>query len=178
MHQLFVGRTRSGKSSLCKEICSELRLGGEEVLAYNPLGEKGWTRRDEYGRAGADWESADLDEFLAECERRGTKHPRRRFVAVDEAHELFTRADCDAKWLATRGRHYGFNLLLVTQRCAELNVTARTQCLPIFVFQSSLTDAKLLADEFGRRELLDAPTLQKGEFYKVDDHGISRHKLF
>jgi DNA helicase HerA-like ATPase len=178
VHQLLIGRTRSGKSSLAKELCSELRIAGHEVLAFNPLAERGWTRRDEYGRAGAEWESDDALEFLVEVQVRILEKPKVRFLAIDEGHELFTRGDCDAKWLATKGRHYGLNLIIVTQRGADMNVTARAQCLPVYVFQCSLTDAALLADEFGKPELKEAPTLRKGEFFRVDEDGIERRKLF
>jgi len=180
MHSLIIGQSLSGKSSLAKELGTELRLARHEVLAFNPTGERGYTRRDDWGRAGADWESDDADDFAEHVLERVERDPARvRFLIIDEAHEFFTRADCQHLWIGTRGRHYGLNVIAITQRGALISPTFRGQCATMYLFHLSLTDAKFIADELGRKGLADEVLdLKKAEFMKVAGDELTRHRLF
>lgn len=176
MHTLVIGRTLSGKSALAKQIGSSLREKSYTVLAFNPTLEDGYTRRDKFGCAAADFETDDAEIFEARVIEESRKQ-KTFFVIVDEAHEFFSRADCKYLWIGTRGRHYGINLIAITQRGALINPTVRSQCASVYVFKCSLTDAKFIADEFGDKELADAAKLPQGHYYRLTIDGIDKGKL-
>ena len=176
MHTLIIGRTGSGKSALAKQIGSSLREKGYTVLAFNPTLEKGYTRRDSFGCAAADFETDDADIFEARVVEE-IKNKKTFFAIVDEAHEFFTRSDCKYLWIGTRGRHHGINLIAITQRGALINPTIRSQCASVYVFKCSLTDAKFIADDFGDKELADATKLNKFHYYHLTIDGIDKGKL-
>jgi len=181
MHVIILGRTLSGKSALVKQIGSDLREQGHEVVAFNPVGGKGFTIRDEFGCAAAEYETADADEFMNEVLSRLEKNPKKkRFLIVDEAHEFFGKADSEHRnWIGTRGRHYGLTVIALTQKATILNTTFRGQADTIYIFRSSLTDARFVADEFGNAELQKAAVdLPRGHYIKLDvDGNLSRGKI-
>tara|TARA_Y100000296_G_scaffold25677_1_gene30172 strand:+ start:735 stop:1280 length:546 start_codon:yes stop_codon:yes gene_type:complete len=168
MHTLIVGRTFSGKSALAKRMGSHIRVSKVEVLAYNPTGEKGYTERDSFGCAAADWETADPQEFIDEVTERVNTSPKKRILIVDEAHTLFAKKEgADYNWLATRGRHYGLSVIAITQKATELNTTFRGQCDTVFLFRCSLTDAKFIADEYGDAQFRECTQLPRGTYMKI-----------
>lgn len=175
MHTLIIGRTGSGKSALAKQIGSELRRRKHEVIALNPTGERGYTRRDEFGCAAAEWETADPDEFMYEVERRISTSRKARVLIIDEAHEFFARAEAqDKNWIVTRGRHYGLTVIGITQRGANVNTTFRSQCDTLYLFRCSLTDAKFIADEYGNKSLADAVNMPRLHFIRLSVDGEPR----
>lgn len=152
---------------------------GEEVLAFNPTLERGYAKIDSYGVAGAEFETNDDDTFEHEIIKRfNLDKNKRRFLIIDEAHEFFSRKGCQFLWLGSRGRHYGFNIIAVTQRGASIHPSFRSQCSVLYLFQCSLTDAKFLSDEYGEPALSDAPRMPRGEFQKIDHMGLTTGKVF
>lgn len=178
MHTLIVGRTEMGKSAMAKNLGSDLRLKGEFVAAYNPTSENGYTRKDKFGCAGADIEFDNPDEFGEYCGTILMEKEGRKFIIVDEAHEFFTRAGSRYLWLAQKGRHYGINIIGCTQRGAQVHPTFRSQCGRLYLFACSLTDAKFLADEYGRKELQGASALEPGEYFKIERNTVYMGRLF
>lgn len=178
MHTLIVGRTLYGKSAMAKQIGSDLRDRGYFVAAYNPTLEKGYTKLDDFGCAAADKEFANPDAFGDYVADDLRFKKGRKFVIVDEAHEFFTRAQCRHLWIAQRGRHDGISIIGCSQRGAAIHPTFRAQCARLYLFGCSLTDAKFLADEFGAKELLDAPRMKPGEYFLCTPDGIDRRTLF
>lgn len=169
----------SGKSALAKQLGSQLRLGGYTVYAFNPTGERGYTRKDDYGCIAADFESSDPDEFVKKCMEFYNKNKNRElFLLIDEAHEFFSRKDCEYLWLGTKGRHLGFNIIAITQAGQQINKTFRSQCGIVYLFKCSLSDAKFMADEQGAYELKDAPRLERGYYYKTTINGVELQKCF
>ena len=169
----------SGKSALAKQLGSELRLAGYTVYAFNPTGERGYTRKDDYGCIAADFETSDPDEFADKCvEFYRTNKTKELFLIIDEVHEFFSRAGCEYLWIGTKGRHFGFNIIAITQAGQQINKTFRSQCGIVYLFKCSLSDAKFIADEQGAAELKDAPKLQPGFFYKTTINGVELHKCF
>lgn len=180
-HRLIIGRSLSGKSGLAKQIGSRLRLQGFPVLAYNPTKEKGYTREDAYGCVAADWESADPYEFVEKVVeiRKSQKYKGKPiFLVVDEAHSFFERSGTARALLGTEGRHYGLNIIAVTQKGQLINPTFRSQCHTIYLFACSLTDAKFMADEFGNKDLMQAPKLPQGKYFKLTFDKIEESALF
>jgi len=177
-HALIVGRTMMGKSALVKQIGSQLRRAKEEVLAFNPIGGDGFTKRDKFGCAAAEFETDDPDKFAAEVARRVAEKTKRRFLIIDEAHEFFNRGNSEFLWIGTKGRHNGLNLILATQRAALLNPTVRGQCGELYLFACSLTDARFLSDEYGRKELADATELKPGEYFRLYGNELTKGAAF
>ena len=179
MHTLIVGRTLSGKSALAKQIGSEFRRRGIECLAFNPTREAGYTRRDNYGCAAAEFETNDPEEFREEILNRIEKEKKIRYIIVDEAHEFFARTDNnDTVWIGTQGRHYGLNVIAITQRGAQINPTFRSQCANLYLFQCSRLDAEYMFNEFGYVELRDAMRMPIGEYYILGPEGIDKGSVF
>lgn len=176
MHTLIIGRTKSGKSALAKMLGSNLRASGYEVLAFNPIGERGYTRVDDFGCQAASWESDNPERFVSEVINR-LSQKRKRFLIIDECHEFFSRGSDANTWLGTKGRHYGLNCILISQRGALINPTIRSQCGTLYLFMCSLTDAKFLADEYGNVKLARATTLKPKEFFKVSENSLTFSKL-
>lgn len=172
MHTLIVGRTFSGKSALAKRVGSRLRLRGVEVLAFNPTKEKGYTLKDEFGCAAAEWETEDRDEFMREVVRRIKEKPGKRVLIIDEAHTFFSRLEgTEYNWLATRGRHFGISVIAITQKATLINPTLRGQCATVFLFQCSLTDAKFIADEYGNSDFKKCSDLPRGQYLEISASG-------
>lgn len=176
-HRLIIGRTGSGKSRLAKQIGSRLRLAGETVIAFNPTGEDGYTREDTFGHIAAEWESWDDKEFTKKLRSEISKK-NRLFVIIDEAHEFFTRSQCENLWIGTRGRHYGINIIAITQQGQQINPTFRGQCAEIFLFACSRLDATFMSNEMGSRELEDAVRLPVGTCYRLSGNDIEIIKVF
>lgn len=179
MHTLIVGRTGSGKSAQAKQLGSALRERGWEVLAYNPTMEPGYTVRDDHGCAAAEFETTNADEFMREVEHRISRDPKARFLIVDEAHEFFSKAQSqDRLWVARYGRHYGLNIIAITQRMQDVHTTLRTQCATVYIMPCSLTDAKFAADEYGSKVLAKAPDLKPGKYFKCTPDGVVKGRVF
>ncbi len=179
MHWLVIGMTESGKSSLLKELGSSLREAGQEVIACNPTGEAGYTRRDKYGRAGAEWETRDPAELVREAHKRFyADRKKRRFLITDEAYEIFPRGGSENLWLVTSGRHVGFTVIAGTQASQQIEPRARTQFGGLYCFRCALTDAKFAADQWGKRELLGAPDLPTGHYFRVAEGQLTRGRAF
>lgn len=177
VHRLIVGKTLSGKSALAKQLGSELRLNGAVVIAFNPTKEKGYTVKDDYGCIAADFETYNPDVFMNMVLSERLKHANPIFLIIDEAHEFFTRAGCQNLWLGTRGRHHGFNIIAITQRGQAINPTFRSQVGDTYIFNTSVKDAKFIADDIGinYKDILD---LDVGEFYHIRFKEIEKYSLF
>lgn len=160
---------------------SDLRERGIEVLAFNPTGEAGYTKRDDFGCAAAEWETHDADEFIDEVETRLEKEPgKHRVLIIDEAHDFFSRAGAQERnWIGTRGRHFGLTIIAITQKATLINTTFRGQCAHVYIFRCSLTDAKFIADEYGSQEHKNAVDLPPGSWVKISSDGkVTRGQVF
>ena len=71
--------------------------------------------------------------------------------------------------LATRGRHWGHKCFFITQRVKQLSNTVRAQCSELVIFKQARNDTKDLADEFVEPMILQADSLEKGQFIYVRD---------
>jgi len=138
-------------------------------MAYNPTRETGYTKKDNFGCIAADFEHHEAKEFERAVRNEVSKGTHKNiYVIVDEAHEFFTRGDCETKWMGTRGRHYGLHIIAITQRAAEINVTFRGQCSTIYVFRSNLTDTKFITNEFHNSGIDEKSlALDDGKFIRI-----------
>lgn len=144
-HNLILGRTESGKTTLAKRLAQVYRSRGYKVIVLDALMDPHWP---------ADFLTSDRETFS-----QVVQQSRRCFVFVDEAGEYIGRYETEMHWLATRGRHFGHSTYFVCQRAMQIAKLVRDQCTSLFLFACSPSDAKLLADEFGAEALLQAPSL-------------------
>lgn len=81
--------------------------------------------------------------------------------------------------LATRGRHWGHKCYFICQRSKMISTTVRSQCSELVIFKNARRDTIDLADEFVEPMILQADTLQKGEFiYVRDNHPTIKLNVF
>lgn len=152
-HSLILGVTESGKTTLSKRIAEQARERGIGVIVLDPLNDPEWP---------ADFRTADKSEFLSAVWRS-----RKCFVFVDEAGEMVSHHNPEMMPLTTRGRHWGHNVFLISQRAEQINRTVRDQCARLYMFALAHPDCKTLSKEFNSEELLEGTRLPKGHFFKV-----------
>jgi len=164
-HSLIIGMTESGKTCLAKQMAAAYRARGVGVLVLDPLADPGWE---------TDYITSDPDQFIEIFWAS-----RSCAVFIDEAGDAVGRYDAVMAKTATRGRHWGHNCHYITQRGAQLAVTVRDQCSNLFIFCTALNDAKTHANEWNQPELVNCPTLKKGEYYHVSRFGdLSKNAVF
>lgn len=149
--------TESGKTTLAKRLCWKYTAKGIATLVLDPLNDPGWH---------ATLQTDDAEYFLATV-----RASRQCAVFIDESGEMIGRYNEPMFWLSTRGRHYGHNCHFLTQRYVQLNKTVRDQCSMLFLFNSSMVDAKSLAIEWNREELRNANSLRQFECFNCQRFG-------
>ena len=164
-HAIILGMTESGKTTLAKKLAAGYRARGIGVLVCDPLNDPGWE---------ADYRTTDSAQFMDTVRRS-----RSCAVFIDESGEVVGKYNDQMFWLATRGRHYGHNCHFITQRGSQLAKTVRDQAGRLYLFNCSLDDAKILANEWNKPELKSANTLRQGEFFAVSRFGpVEKHSVF
>lgn len=158
-HVLILGMTESGKTTLAKKLCKDYQKRKIACIVLDPLRDPGWSDAPD---SDLFFQTVDKDEFLATV-----KASQRCAVFIDESGESVGQYDTTMHWLATRGRHYGHNCHFISQRGQQIAKTVRDQCGRLFLFTCSLTDAKILADEWNKPVLREAHMLEQGEFFIV-----------
>lgn len=174
MHTLILGQSFTGKSALAKQLGTTLRSKKQIVLAFNPTKESGYTKKDDFDCIAADFETDNPKLFVAEIDRIiKTGLYSKIFLIIDEAHEFFTRGDCEFSWIGTKGRHYGLHVIAITQRAAQINTTFRSQCSTIYTFRCNKTDMDFIKEEFWHYKLNNEKlNLPDGEYIKIGRAGI------
>jgi hypothetical protein len=159
MHVLNVGMTESGKSTLGKILARQLHAQGKRVVILDPLYDPDWQCSDRF---------PDVESFAAYLRAN-----RSCFGFVDECGAVFDDGnDSTHSWLATRSRHYGHSLHFMAQRAIQLPKTMRDQCARVFLFTSSASDGKILAEEWNKPILQTCNTLPKLEFFMAERYDM------
>lgn len=162
MHTLICGTTMSGKTTLAKKLCSELRAKGNKCLVLTPIGDE-WD---------ADLVTDDpalfMDAFV---------NNRDCFCFMDEAKETVGKYNAEMTMTANRGRHWGHSCFYIPQRVQAVSPDVRGQCHQIFCFAVGTGDAKILAEEWVQPKLLEAPELNQGEYIHCRRFGKDRKKF-
>jgi len=155
----------SGKTTLAKRLAASLHNKDKTVLVFDPLGDPDWI---------CDFQTKDFEEFLRVC-----KMNRSCFLFVDESSTSCGQHDKEALWLATMSRHWGHSSTFIAKRTPLISTTIRYQCGELFLFSCSLTDAKLLSDDWNKAELREAHNLGKGEYFRCSRFSpVTKHALF
>ena len=151
MHCLVIGMTESGKTLLSKLMAKQLRSQGKKVAVLDPI-------------CDPDWEADYITDDVEELREYLTKN-RSHYVFVDESGAVFNEGnDNSHAWIATRSRHYGHSVFFLAQRAIQIPKTMRDQCSRVYLFTTSASDGKILAEEFNKLELMKCNTLPKLHF--------------
>lgn len=138
-----------GKTTLAKKLALNARKNGRGVLVYDPIRDPEWQ---------ADFITDDMAEFL-----RLAKMNKNCTLFIDESSTACGQHDREAHWLATQARHWGHQSNFLAQRPNQVAKNIRDNCDKLFCFRISPSDAKLYADEWCYKEILDTPDLPQGE---------------
>lgn len=120
---------------------------------------------------------------LAQSNRRegGEFRGRRLTLYVEEMNTAFPIADLPAGLrgmmdLCSRGRHYGIDLIGVSQRPSEIHNRFRGNCTAVVAFRpATVRDVTVLSDLYGAEHREALRTLVPHEFLRLDAGGaVSR----
>lgn len=163
-HVLIAGITESGKTTLAVKLAGIYKARGVPVVVCDPLMDNRWN---------ADLVTRNAERFL-----HAVKQRRSCAVFIDESGEVIGQYNDQMFWLATRARHYGHNVHFITQRVQQIAPTVRGQCTHLFLFHIGVGDAKMLAAEFAKPEIVEAASFQRGEYlYTTRYGGLQRCNL-
>lgn len=138
----------SGKSALAKMLAANYRKQGFNVLVLDPL-------------AAPDWQgtvTADPDAFMYYAKRVANLR-----LFVDEGAQSLGR-DVDYNWLATQARHWGHRTHFISQRPQDFTPHIRGNCHTLWLFAIDGGASDILAREFNKSLLKDAPALPQLQF--------------
>jgi len=149
VHSLIVGMTESGKTTLAKNLASNLVLKKQPVMVLDILG-SAW---------GVNYQTNKIEDFMAKV-----SEVKNCYIFIDEAGEVGA-LNKEFMWLATRSRHYGHSVFFITQRSLQLKPIIRAQCQQLFLFCSAKRDCHMLYEDFNHLDLLNGSILRQGEFF-------------
>lgn len=164
MHAIICGVTESGKTTLARTLSRRMCAQNQNVIVYDPVGT---------ASAGGDWGKNavvfnDQEKFWEFISRDDVSHAH---IFIDEAGDVFSISHRHNYWLLTRGRHFGFQVYLITQRPKMIAPSARAQCGVAYMFRLAKDDAREICADFGHnwpfveKNKKPAPELDKGDFY-------------
>ena len=163
-HVLIAGMTMSGKTTLATRLAHQYKVRGVEPIILDPMRDPRWP---------SEYLFTDSRQFLELCAK--STHCA---LFLDESGDTIGRYNDEMFWLATKARHYGHRSHFICQRPSQLSPTVRTQCSYMYLFNVGISDAKILADEWGKPELREANTLGRGEYFAVERFGpLQRSKI-
>jgi DNA helicase HerA-like ATPase len=157
-HTLYAGGTMTGKTTLARLVARQRARKKRNVVIYDPVGTQ---------TAGGGWPEGDnvllfddFEEFMTWVGKNGDAD-----LFIDEAGDHFRVQDAENHWLLRRGRHYGYEVHLISQRPKMMAPNVRNQCSKAYLFRLSTDDVREICGDMGR----DAPTseLDKGDFIGV-----------
>jgi len=156
MHTLICGVTESGKTTLAHSLAHRLAAEGQNVIVYDPVGTR--TGAGTWPRTAIVFDhETEFFDYLAKPDVYNAH------VFIDESADLFNASKRENLWLLTRGRHFGFSVVLIAQRPKMLLPAARTQCSVAYVFRLAVDDMKEIGADFGHSSIAKI-NLDKGDF--------------
>jgi GTPase SAR1 family protein len=166
MHNIVVGQTESGKSTLVKRLIKAIKAEtGMQSVVLDPLHDPTFD---------ADWQTSNAQNFL-KC----VFDSKNLVVVVDEAGETIGHYEKEMFKLATRGRHCGHICFFIAQRAKLIHPTVRNNCGAAYIFNQSFDDCKMLSNDFNDAKIIEAANFVEGEyFYKRRMRDIKKFKLF
>lgn len=154
MHNLIIGITASGKSTLAKKIASDLHERKYPVLVLDSVLDAAWK---------CTFITDNQDDFLYI-----TENSEKCFLFIDESADYVHHYNKVMHKLATRYRHKGHTCFFICQRATMISPNIRTNCTKLFLFKSVFTDCKLLSDDFITDRVFESTEFSKGEFLYIN----------
>lgn len=149
MHELIIGPTMCGKTTLAKEKARAYLESGVAVLVLDPF-------LDDWP---CTWKTTDRAAFIATAKRS-----RRCVLIMDEAGQTLSR-DADGEWPFTVGRQWGHKSIVMAQGAKQLLPIQRDQCSTVYLFADADPDeCDFLARKFNDPGLRAASTLGRHNF--------------
>jgi hypothetical protein len=154
--QIILGESGSGKTCLAKIFARDKVARGLHVGILDPAFED-WPP----GVALATNRRAEFFDWVAR------NYHLRKFLIIDESGTAVGKVDAHADFLATTGRHLGAASVFVAHRLEVLSRIVQSQSRTRWIFGCDVKDAKQLADNHSRPELLTAADLPPLHFFRV-----------
>jgi hypothetical protein len=145
-HNLALGETGSGKTSLMQEVAGGFRRAGLGVLAHIPAGVPAWP-------------AASRCVYEAERFIDLVNRSRRCAVFMEMSDASVSKYNEDFIKLATWSRNLGHRCFFIAQRHTQISPTIRDQCGRLWLFRVGVKTAEILAEEFVDDALKAAPGL-------------------
>lgn len=176
IHRLVTGVTMTGKTTYARlKLVEPAYSAGWQIVIFDPIG----TGFD----CGAVYD--DIDDFLDVCDQLAERASLRQrhgqpihpvLCVVDEADMVFGHSVfSESKRLVTRYRHYGFSVVMCTQRPNLIHPSIRTMCGETVGFRLAKSDAKMMADDMAAPGLIECSDLAAGEFIRA--HWVNKKRL-
>jgi DNA helicase HerA-like ATPase len=162
MHTLVIGQPEQGKTMITKIIVRQAEAMGKQAVILDPL-------NDEWGKNSIIVNS--VEEMIEYAKTEGNEN---KLLVIDESSISFDRYDPKQFWVAKISRHMGHSSIFIGQNMTDVPRGVRSQCTQVFVFASSRTDAKLLADEYDDDLLLTITKLPKFHFIRIYERSAKR----
>lgn len=144
-HVLIAGTTESGKTTAAIILAHRYRAGGIVSLVTDPWNDPRWPTTAKFPTIDPLYQKARISRNCA--------------LFIDEAAISMDRHDPRLDWFATAARHWGHRSHFLCQRQTGVNPSIRGNCGSYVIFRVDWDDAKELAKNFTRRELVDASEL-------------------
>lgn len=147
-HALICGVTLCGKTTLAHLMAAEeakQKKDRRPIIVYDPVGTH---------TAAGTWPDGtfyfdDREKFLKYIANLKTE----AIIFVDESDDIFSHSQPENTMIIRRGRHYGWQCILITQRPHLISPSARTQCGVCFMFRLGVSDAQAMGKEFGHNDI-------------------------
>lgn len=160
-HNYIVGMTGSGKSSLAKAICREVKVSGIPTVVLDPLQDDGWD---------TDHQFTDPQAFLA-----FVRQSKSCVLFVDEGGQSIGRYNEEMQWLATTSRHWGHSCWFISQGLTQVAPIVRQQSNKFYIFACGLANLDLVAEECREPDLKRFDKIGQGEFLIVSRFDAMLH---
>lgn len=159
-HELIVGITNSGKTTLAMAKARRFKETGIVSIVLDPMGSPKWISE---GGVHQSLLFQEPEKFLLEV-----KKWQSCALFVDEAGDAIGRFGGVMNQLATRARHDGHVSHFICQRASMIDKNVRANCSVLSCFKQDIDDAIILARNFAQPKLREAATLQQGEYLSCD----------
>lgn len=159
-HNLIVGMTGTGKSTLAKLVIKQAKKAGRKTVVLDPIGDPSYS---------ADFQTTDPDQFLAYA-----KANKSCYLFVDESGQAIGRYNEPMMWLATTSRHLGHLSFFISHSATQLSPILRGQCGQVYLFSCAAANFKTVAEEWNQPDILKMKRFDAGEFVYVPRFGQIR----